>query len=232
MGIRRDLTDRPSDPPAPVGVRGGVGRGRARRVLGAATLAVAGSLVLAGCTSGSGEAGPTTQGAVTPSPSVSTPAVTPSATPTPTKTAAATSGAPKRPAGMNANTREGAEKTALYFLSMDKYVQTTGDISEFDSLIVESKCGYCSNRRKQAVYVKKHGLAYVGGDLSYRVTKRYDYDSLYGAYAFDLEVKQKAFKIQNGSGKIVYSEPASRNTLSLEVMRSKKGWRILEGVTR
>jgi len=132
---------------------------------------------------------------------------------------------------MNANTRTGAEETALYFLSLDKYVQTTGDVNEFDRLVVTSKCGYCSNRRKQAVYVKKHGLSYVGGDLSYKITRRYDYDSLYRAYVFDLAVTQKAFKIQNDSGHVVYSEPESTVTLSLEVMRSKKSWKILEGVT-
>jgi len=133
---------------------------------------------------------------------------------------------------MSANTRAGAETTALYFLSLDKYVQTTGDVHEFDRLVVGSKCGYCSNRRKQAAYIKKHDLAYVGGDLSYSVTKRYDHDSLYHAYVFDLKVSQNPFKIEGKSGRIVYSEPAATTTLSLEVMRSGKGWKILEGVTR
>jgi hypothetical protein len=205
-----------------------------RRAAGAAVVAVVTALALAGC-SGSGQAGPTTAAAVEPSPTVSTPAVTPSASPTPTTTPSATadaSGAPKRPAGMNANTAEGAEKTALYFLALDKYVQTTGDVEEFDRLVVAPDCGYCANRRKQAVYIKKHDQTYTGGDISARVVTRYDYDSLYRAYTFALDVTQKAFKIKDRSGKVVYSEPAATLTLSLEVMRSKKGWRILEGVSR
>ncbi|WP_425562858.1 DUF6318 family protein, partial [Luteimicrobium xylanilyticum] len=101
------------------------------------------ALALAGC-SGSGGAGPTTAAAVDPSPSISTPAVTPSATPTPTpaKTADA-SGAPKRPAGMNANTAEGARKTALYFLRLYPYVMRTGDTREWErySAAVVGSCG-------------------------------------------------------------------------------------------
>jgi hypothetical protein len=198
------------------------------RVVAAGAVA---ALALAGCTSGSGEAGPTTQPTDTPSVAASTPAVTPSPTPTATKTAAAAKGAPKRPAGMNANTAEGARKTALYFNQLYPYIMTTGDLRAFDQLSVKKECDFCAKARAQAVKIKREHLTFAGGSIKSKVLTTYDRDTLYDGYPLDVQMVQQAFSIRD-KGSVVHAEPAKTFMATVEVVRAGHGWKILEVSTR
>jgi hypothetical protein len=200
-------------------------------VAGAAVVAVVSALALTGC-SGSGEAGPTTAAAVEPSPTISTPAATPSATPTPTPTATtAASGAPKRPAGMNANTAEGARKTALYFIQLYPYVMRTGDTKEWDRLSVKKQCDFCSGVRSEALAIKQKKRTYSGGEMTAKVLTTYDRDTLYDAYPLLVRLTQKASVTREADGKVVHRQSMSSGTVVIEVMRVKGGWNILESAT-
>ncbi|GMA25747.1 hypothetical protein GCM10025864_35060 [Luteimicrobium album] len=191
-------------------------------------VAVVTAFALTSC-SGSGEAGPTTAAAIEPSPTVNTPAATPHATPIPTATATiATSGAPKRPAGMNANTAEGARKTALYFIQLYPYVMRTGDVKEWDRLSVAKKCDFCSKTRRDALSIKKKHYKFVGGALEAKVVQTYDRDTLYDAYRLDVRFSEKASAIRDRAGNDVTSSDANEVVLGVEVMRAGKAWKILE----
>ena len=200
-----------------------------QRVVGGAALGVAVALLVAGCTSGSGEAGPTTAAAV--GTAVTTPAATLSGTPSPTATPTGStkaSGAPKRPAGMNANTAEGARKTALYFLQLYPYVMRTGDTKEWDRLSVAKQCGFCSDVRSKAVSKRKRLQVYSGGEISAKVVTTYDRDTLYGGYPLDVSISQHASVTHDRDGKVVATGKANSSLLTVDVLRASKGWKILE----
>jgi hypothetical protein len=197
-------------------------------VLRVAAAGAVAALALAGCTSGSGEAGPTTQPADTPSVAASTPAVTPTPTPTATKTAATDNGAPKRPAGMNANTAEGARKTALYFIQLYPYILRTGDTKEWDRLSVKKQCDFCSKARAKAVTKKEHQQTFSGGEIEAKVLTTYDRDTLYDGFPIDISISQRASVTRDKSGRTVATGKANSSVLTVEVLRSGKAWKILE----
>ena len=201
-----------------------------RWAVGAAVVAVVTAFVLTGC-SGSGEAGPTTDDALDPSPTVSTPAVTPTVTPAPTRTPSPqVTGAPKRPAGMNANTAEGARKTALYFIQLYPYMMRTGDTEEWDRLSVKKQCDFCSETRADAVKIKKQHQIFSGGSITGKVVTTYDRDALYDAYPLDIRVVEQPSITKDRAGKVVKKEGRDGSILAFEVMRVKNGWKILEVV--
>ncbi|MFC8734356.1 DUF6318 family protein [Luteimicrobium sp. NPDC057192] len=232
MDTHSDVTHRPTDQHASsresVGQRAVASRPRARRIWGGVAVVVVAALALAGCTSGSGEAGPTTQAPVSPSPSVSTPAVTPAPTATPSKTASAASGAPKRPTGMNANTAEGARKTALYFIQLYPYMLRTGDTKEWDRLSVKKQCEFCSEVRAKAVSKKKHHQVFSGGEIKAKVVTTYDRDTLYDAYPIDIQIDQQASVTHDKAGKVVATGKPVSSIVTVEAARVGRVWKILE----
>jgi len=227
-----DVTHRPTDQHAAsrrsAGGRVVASRSRGRRVLRVAAAGAVAALALAGCTSGSGEAGPTTQPTDTPSVAASTPAVTPTPTPTPTKTAAGTSGAPSRPAGIDAHTRDGAARTAQYFFELVPYVLRTGDFREWDRLSVAKQCDFCGDIRKDAKERLTKEWTYSGGATATKITARYDYDTLYQVYPFALEVTQATAQVKDKNGNVVHRSDSATSRVTVEVVKAKVGWKILE----
>jgi len=131
---------------------------------------------------------------------------------------------------MNANTAEGARKTALYFLELFPYMMRSGDTKEWDRLSVAKECKFCSSNRADAIAARKEHRSYSGGRISARVITTYDRDTLYDGYPIDVKVIQQAYVFRDRGGKTVSSKPKTSGILSVEVIRSGKGWKIL-GVT-
>jgi hypothetical protein len=133
---------------------------------------------------------------------------------------------------MNANTAEGARETALYFLQLFPYMMRSGDTTEWDRLSVTKECKFCSGNRADAVAARRGHRTYSGGLISAKVVTTYDRDTLYNGYPIDVEVTQQAYTFRDAAGKTVNSKPMTSGILSLEVVRSGKGWKILGATSK
>jgi hypothetical protein len=155
--------------------------------------------------------------------------------PAPTATAA-TPTAPKaavtppaKPKGMNANTAEGARKTALYFLQLYPYVMATGDLKEFDRLSVYGKdaCEFCDSTRSDVLKYKKKHWTYSGGKVSAKVVHTYLRDDLFDAYPLNVQVTQDAARWLDSRGTVVDRAQSGMWLERIEVIRVGKIWKIL-----
>jgi hypothetical protein len=195
-------------------------------------VAVVLAVVATGCT-GSSDAGPTNVASVDspPSPSPTLSVATPSPSTTPTVSATPPVAKPKRPAGMNANTVEGAKKTALYFLRVYSYALGTGDVSELDALSFkghgDANCGFCSSARARALTYAKKSQTFRGGEIRAKIVKTYMRDALYDAFPLDISIRQDAGTVRNADGSVSAYTDASDTVARVEVIRVDRGWKIL-----
>lgn len=212
---------------------------RARLVLGATAVAASAALIVSACTSGPSEAGPTPSPSVTPAPSVSAFPATPSPTPTRTPGSNAEGSAssrPLRPAGMDANTAEGARETALYFIKLYPYMMRTGDTREWDRLSVTEHCDFCSQARAQALATKKHHETYVGGAVTATVTTTYELDTRslsrpsgiirYTVLPLAIEIDEESSRTTDKAGKTIRSSKKTTTHVDVDLTRSKQRWMI------
>jgi len=129
---------------------------------------------------------------------------------------------------MNANTAEGARKTALYFIQLYPYMLRTGDTREWDRLSVTKQCNFCSDVRSKAVNKKKRHQVFSGGEIDAKIVTTYDRDSLYDAYPIDVQINQGKSVTRDMTGKVVATGKSVSSVVTVEVMRVKKEWKILE----
>ncbi|WP_147916833.1 DUF6318 family protein [Ruania zhangjianzhongii] len=195
--------------------------------------ALAGLLVLTGCTPAEGEE--TTTPTVSESPSESTEP----ATDDPTGDDDASGGddpsedpseppeveAPERPAEMDEETVDGAIAAAKYFVNLYPYVYASGDLAEWDALSDEG-CGFCTNVRDRASELHDEGGFSVGGDV--------DISSSDGGGPFEEDVYTVELAVTIGASEFVYPD-GTRTPYSavedpeflLSMRWESEGWLVL-----
>ena len=72
--------------------------------------------------------------------------------------------APERPAEMNEETVDGAIAAATYFMELYPYIYATGDLAEWDELS-DDGCEFCDNSRELALDLTEGGGYATGGEV-------------------------------------------------------------------
>lgn len=195
--------------------------------------ALAGLLVLTGCTPAEGEETPTPT--VSDSPSESTGPGTddaagdddasggegPSADPSEPPDV----DAPERPAAMDEETVDGAIAAAKYFMELYPYIYATGDLTEWDALSDEG-CEFCGNSRSLALELTSDGGYATGGDVEiFAEEGGGPYED--GVYAIQLGVRfaPSTFSYADGTHE-EYGE-AERPDFRLSMLWRDEAWIVL-----
>lgn len=188
-------------------------RTRTRLTAGATTLAV--TLILSACAA-DGE--PAAQ------PSSAAPSPSPTASPSPS---IPTVPKPERPATMDDDGQAGAEAAALYFLSLEPYMQSSGDTSDWESMS-HSVCEFCANRLEQAKEIAANGDTFTGGHALAEITETYAQDPPTGIWPIDVIVHQDATRIARPSGEVVFTQEANTFSARIEVALRDGEWVVVE----
>lgn len=178
-------------------------------------LAVAGGLVLSGCTSSPEVDAEASPPGVRPSSSAS-PSPSPSL---PTK--------PERPAAMEREDAEGAAAAAEYFIELYPYVMATGDTEEFEAMSHRA-CGFCADALEQAKKIRMRHETWSGGKIRGTLLETYARDDVTGVYPLDFEVKQAAARITDAEGATVFEGEDEEATYRVELGRKDGSWMVVE----
>jgi len=192
---------------------------------GAAVLAVAGTLLMAGC-SGGAPADPGT-GSPTPSQSAS-PSVSPTLTPTPSavyKPADASGPAqnvpvPVLPEVAKTETKEGLEAFTRYWFELLSYGYETGDTKPL-SAITGPDCKMCENAKQVQEGWHRDGRWLSGGKVTTPVIDTNFAVASDGNYQVAVQVSQEALSYYNADKSLDSAEPkpADSGNLVLAVFR-------------
>jgi hypothetical protein len=134
---------------------------------------------------------------------------------------------------MTANTAAGARATALYFIQLYRYVLMTGDVKDFDRIVIPGKggCDFCDSTRADALKYKKKHWKYTGGEITGKVVKTYLYDDLFSAYPLDVRIHEMPSVVRDPAGKKVDGGDGDSPLVRVEVIRAGNIWKILTVAT-
>ncbi|MGP0223652.1 DUF6318 family protein [Paenarthrobacter sp. NCHU4564] len=201
--------------------------------------AVAGALLLAGCSSGGAPSGTTT---TTATPTVSAPA-SPSESPSPV---GSTTGAykpadakgraenvpvPVMPAAARENTKEGLEAFIRYWYAVKSYANETGDVQTLRSLHT-SECGVCTHMVELTLESYESGRWISGGKLS---TGAFliEGESLVPHSHARIQVMQDEIHYYNANGSEGRPSDAATNDVFLVIAAFEGEWKVTQsGVLR
>ena len=198
--------------------RGGVAAALARSTLRWSHLTVGVAVVgvlLAGCTGGAPEPGPSPTSAVE------------SPEPSPTATSEIVE-APVRPVEMERSDEAGAVAAATYFLSLFDYVMQTGDLTEWDSVSAQS-CGFCVNVHDDAQEIYGTGGTYVGGGFELGEAEVVGFDETLHIHGVQIPYTAAAATVLDSAGGVKREIPAGQGFLLLDVGFSPRGWMLVTG---
>ncbi|WP_277213354.1 DUF6318 family protein [Isoptericola croceus] len=192
-----------------------------RALLKPAAAALAGALLLAGCT---GEDPPPEEpepsAAVSPAP---TPAeASPSASPEPSEPEM-----PERPAAMDKKDSEGAAAAAVYFLELYDYSLKTGDTTTFEQMSHRA-CGFCDDTVQEASTIAREQKTYRGGELVGKLVQTHERDPVTGIYPLDMDVTQAPAEIVDSKGSIEWSQDRAVTEARVEMGLRDGEWVVVE----
>lgn len=198
--------------------------------------ALAGLLVLAGCTPAEGEETPSPT--VSESSSESTEPVTDEtgdddasggADPSEDPSEPPDVEAPERPAEMDEETVDGAIAAAKYFMELYPYIYATGDLTEWDALSDEG-CGFCGNAQESVTELHSAGGYAEGGDVEIYSSNGggpYEQD----AYIVQLGIRFAASTHINADGSQREYADANRPDSRLSMLWRDGAWVVLGVIT-
>lgn len=201
--------------------------------------AVAGALLLAGCSSGGAPSGTST---TTATPTVSAPA-SPSESPSPV---GSTSGAykpadakgraenvpvPVMPAAARENTKEGLEAFIRYWYAVKNYANETGDIDSLRTLS-SSECQLCSHMQKAALDSYRDSRWMVGGALHLPAIEVHWQVNQTSQLA-KVQVVQDPINYYNADGTIGRAADEATNDVFVVIADFRNNWVVVDtGVVR
>ncbi|CAM3592817.1 DUF6318 family protein [Isoptericola cucumis] len=149
-----------------------------------------------------------------------------SASPTPSATEEGVE-KPERPAAMDKKNADGAAAAAEYFLSLRSYTLSTGDTSEWKAMSHKT-CGYCESALGQAKRIVKEDDHFEGGEVTAKVTKKYQRDEATGIWPVDADVEEAAIRVTDKAGDTIFSTDTARYASRIEVGLMGDDWVIVE----
>ncbi|MEV7637737.1 DUF6318 family protein [Pseudarthrobacter enclensis] len=187
----------------------------------AAALAVAGAVMLAGCSGGApadpGTSPASATGSASPSPS-STPTPTPSAVYKPADASGPAQNVPVPvlPEVAKTETKEGAEAFTKYWFSLLSYAYETGDTTPMSELSV-SECTFCQGLVSDIEAAWAEGKWISGGQIE--IPAATAQSSSNGSFQVVLQVLQKELEIHNQDGSPYQERTAATNAGSVAVVK-------------
>ncbi len=132
---------------------------------------------------------------------------------------------PERPAAMEEETVEGAIAAAKYFMELYPYIYATGDLTEWDALSDEG-CGFCANVGEQVRDLYSSG-GYATGVSTEVYTDNGGGPYSDGVYIVDLGVRFHESTFVDGDGSQTEYAAEDRPEFSISLDWRDESWVIL-----
>lgn len=185
-------------------------------------------VALAGCASAEAPPDPVPSEAVTAPPPTGSATPTP---PTPTPTTPEPVAAPERPAAMDQSDETGAVAAAEYFLALSQYTVHSGALDRWEQVATQD-CRYCAYVTQTAQDAQDRGVRIIGGDLTVRTAELTAADSALGVYAVSVAYEASPLVEVSPDGIESTVSPAGAGVLTVEVVLTTDGWRLLGVVSQ
>lgn len=193
----------------------------------AAALAVAGAVVLAGCSGGApadpGTSPASATGSASPSPSAS-PTPTPSAVYKPADASGPAQNVPVPvlPEVAKTETKEGAEAYAKYWFSVLSYAYETGNVDMFEQ-VEPPGCTACLKVKEVIKNWHSEGRWLVGGKLATPVANTTFEKAEDGRYQVAVQVHQEPLSYMRADGTVARTDPQAPDQGNLLMLDYKGG---------
>jgi hypothetical protein len=163
-------------------------------------------------------------------PTSAAPTVTAPPTPTPSPSPTTTATKPERPAAMDTVNLDGAIATARYFLELQPYVASTGNLAEWRAMS-HADCVFCSGVTDEVTRMFALGHHQEGTETTILSATGVEVNP--GVYfQVNVELVQGPASEVDGSGAVIEAQPlTSTFDVALAVVRDGSRWLVREGQT-
>ncbi len=199
---------------------------RLPKIAAAATLASA-LVLLAACDGDPphpSEATGTANPISAPASEVPEPTSTPTVDPTPDGDGFDETVPPESPSGLaGPASKEAAGEVAAYFMMLNPYIFSTGDLTAFKAMSGEN-CNYCDGIIDAAAEYKAAGKRTVGGQVLISDVQVFDYKP--GEFDVALRITQEPIRAVDESGRTLEEAGRATATAEIHMVWSNKGWHV------